>query len=433
MGIDLSTYRGRIGRFNNRGYRAKTGKVDTINVNSNLWSWGLVIAVLLVIGGVELNPGPDTESLENMVKFLCKEIKEMKEGFKTMQLGIESKLNEFSETIGGVQRSNEENQKQMQELKEENRTIKMKLENLLVNNKKKNIIIFGLREERFEKKLDTWETVRELFIRIFQLNLHEDQIEDIFRIGRGTNRAVLVKFSSLITKEILMSRLRALRGTGIRIENDYDYATRQRRKQLLPYLIEARKNGKFATLVKDKLKIEGRVFDLEYCINNFTAVSDNRRRAENERNTMESSQDGTMNKDRSSKTLHVENGSVWRTNPGACGEGGLRRDEGIDPVRDDVMVAAGTSSHTPPPVLTSQPRREQNVWSQQKSQVQREGGGTASQENQRSQQNWSARKKNLTTVSSPQGSIIEVADDPPARNLRSWVLSGDKLKSKVNT
>jgi hypothetical protein len=62
MGVDISIYRARIGSS-----AAKYKKKDTTErwkVGTDgwqTWFWGLVLIVLLVIGGVEANPGPPVE------------------------------------------------------------------------------------------------------------------------------------------------------------------------------------------------------------------------------------------------------------------------------------------------------------------------------------------------------------------------------------
>jgi hypothetical protein len=72
MGIDIATYRARIGGF---GLRKKMDRgVQVKGQESSLtktWFFGLVIAVLLVISGVEVNRGPQVER-ENRPNFsLC--------------------------------------------------------------------------------------------------------------------------------------------------------------------------------------------------------------------------------------------------------------------------------------------------------------------------------------------------------------------------
>ncbi|KAJ4449744.1 hypothetical protein ANN_01148 [Periplaneta americana] len=69
------------------------------------------------------------------------------------------------------------------------------------------------------------------------------------------------------TKEMIMNRVKNARGTKLRFVNDLSYE-RRRRKLLLPYLKTARSKGHFAIMIDDKLKINDKVYVLEYCEKN---------------------------------------------------------------------------------------------------------------------------------------------------------------------
>jgi hypothetical protein len=57
MGVDIGTYRARIGTFRVSSVK-KTAATQEVMEGNLCWFVGLVIMVLLVVGGVELNPGP---------------------------------------------------------------------------------------------------------------------------------------------------------------------------------------------------------------------------------------------------------------------------------------------------------------------------------------------------------------------------------------
>jgi hypothetical protein len=65
MGVDISLYCARIGSFAAK-YKKKdtteSWKVETDGWQT--WFWGLVLIVLLVIGGMEANPGPSVGTRE---------------------------------------------------------------------------------------------------------------------------------------------------------------------------------------------------------------------------------------------------------------------------------------------------------------------------------------------------------------------------------
>ena len=94
--------------------------------------------------------------------------------------------------------------------------------------------------------------------------MQEHNFNNVYRIGKGNNRPILIKFNSFITKQHILDRTSMLEGSNYKIDNDYDYETRQKRKKLLPFLQEARNNGYRANLIKDKIKINGKIYDLEH-------------------------------------------------------------------------------------------------------------------------------------------------------------------------
>ncbi|KAJ4441627.1 hypothetical protein ANN_11484, partial [Periplaneta americana] len=47
------------------------------------------------------------------------------------------------------------------------------------------------------------------------------------------------------------------------------------RKVLVPFMKAARKNGHYAKLIKDKLKINGKLFDVEFCLENLNENGEN--------------------------------------------------------------------------------------------------------------------------------------------------------------
>jgi hypothetical protein len=59
MGVDVELYRARIGTF--YGVRMRMTLRGSKEVDGKIWFIGLVLAVLLVVGGVEMNPVPQAE------------------------------------------------------------------------------------------------------------------------------------------------------------------------------------------------------------------------------------------------------------------------------------------------------------------------------------------------------------------------------------
>jgi hypothetical protein len=174
MGIDTVTYRARIGGFV-VGRKMDSGiRVKGQNGMIKIWFFGLVVAVLLVIGGVEANPGPQVEQgkIDQILSYVknqekeSKVIKQMVELHKqemaetrksTDALGLKfdrvSKIvTEIMNDYGQVKQVIKEWGKCYQRMEE-------KLRHLDEESRKNNIIIFGLQERGDESYLETMDMV----------------------------------------------------------------------------------------------------------------------------------------------------------------------------------------------------------------------------------------------------------------------------------
>lgn len=133
-----------------------------------------------------------------------------------------------------------------------------KVERLERDSRKRNLILFGISEE-FNNYWDLEKFVYSLLNEKLDLNLNESHLDFVRRLGRrsGNNpRPILVGFTQLRTKLIILKNTSKLKGASIRITEDFSKEVIQTRKLLLPKLFEARKNGKFAILRHDKLIVQ---------------------------------------------------------------------------------------------------------------------------------------------------------------------------------
>lgn len=75
------------------------------------------------------------------------------------------------------------------------------------------------------------------------------------REGRRRPRPIIVKFSNYKDRELVWKSRRDLMKTapGVYIQEDFSEAVRQKRRELLPKLKEAREKGNIAYLVYDRL------------------------------------------------------------------------------------------------------------------------------------------------------------------------------------
>ena len=257
MGVDLVTYRIRIGRFNSRGPMNNGNKDQEISITS--WFVILVLAALLIIGGIEANPGPDLATLEEKINLLTSIV-------QNHSVEINKKIDNLNTEWKGTAKEVTTMRKEMEDIKERmQNTITMERDY-----RNHNIIIFGLGEQQYESKFDTVYRVLDLFTNELHLNMSDQMVANAYWIGRRRgNRPLLVRFTSVLARDQVLERTRMLKGTRIRVDRDYDYKTRVTRRKLLQYMWNARREGSQAYLVHDKIRINGKILDLEFCEENI--------------------------------------------------------------------------------------------------------------------------------------------------------------------
>jgi hypothetical protein len=162
MGVDISIYRARIGSFAAKYKQKDTTegwKVETDGWQT--WFWGSVLIVLLVIGGVEENPGPsveqekfdqiithmrnqekETKVMKNLLESYNQEMVEMKEGSSV----ISSNFEKLTEAINKVIIDYKEIKQSVRQWEEKHEMVNGKIKWLENGHRKNNVLIFGLEE-----------------------------------------------------------------------------------------------------------------------------------------------------------------------------------------------------------------------------------------------------------------------------------------------
>lgn len=264
MGVDLSTYRTRIGRFSTR-QKAKTMKgqrfhrlalfIQTCCPSAKILLLSLCVAQLLICAGdVETNPGPD--KLDQTLKAL-KDTEESNKQYQketTARLNeintgindISSRVNKLEETISKVTKLRED----LAALKAETHEVKTEVnmisqrqreyEDLAddLNNRmrRNNVIIKGLAEQECESWSDS-ERIAKTFL---STNLHVSvgKIERAHRLGvkkAGFNRPIVVKFLNFKNKDEIIRNAYKLKDSALRgvwIEEDFSPNIQLIRKKL---------------------------------------------------------------------------------------------------------------------------------------------------------------------------------------------------------
>ena len=188
------------------------------------------------------------------------------EEIKEMFLEMRDRLKNIEETVNlcvnEVKFLRQENLHLKQTIKEQD----ARLDNIERDLKRKNLIIKGVADAEEEKNEDLAIKVENLLEKMgVNINLARD-IDEIKRFGlfhKDKKRPILIKLLTWNKKMEILQQAKTLKGTNIWIDQDYTKKVQNERKQLIPYMKQAREQGKKASLKYNKLIINGMAYGSE--------------------------------------------------------------------------------------------------------------------------------------------------------------------------
>ncbi|XP_076447171.1 uncharacterized protein LOC143284346 [Babylonia areolata] len=162
----------------------------------------------------------------------------------------------------------DEVRKENKELKEKVSSLEEKLDDQESRGRRKNLIFYGIPTppNRAETYADCEEAVKDVLRN--KMGIQEEiPMERAHRLkgGRGGTRPIIVLFEKYKHKEKVLSECKKLKGTDVFVSEDFTLKVREKRRQLLPFLREAKSANKRAFLRFDSLVVEGKhyVYDAE--------------------------------------------------------------------------------------------------------------------------------------------------------------------------
>ena len=219
------------------------------------------------------------EDVKSEVKDIRKEIEELKLSVKFMSGkydDVKEKIDKADNEINGVYAQIKSINKEMNDGFED---LEWKQEYLENQSRRNNIKITGVQEDDTEKTWDDTEMIVKKMLRE-KLGIEEEvKIERAHRVGKklksrapprhdgsaslssGSSRPIIAKIQSWKTKETILKVARKKRPKGIQFMGDFSRRTLERRASKIPEMLEARKEGKTAFMVMDKLIIYDRPLD----------------------------------------------------------------------------------------------------------------------------------------------------------------------------
>jgi hypothetical protein len=190
---------------------------------------GAYLALLLVLQGVEPNPGPQSgfsKEQENFLLRLNDPIRKDVSEIATKITNIETTLEAFKEL-----------EKEVTALRTENQDLRKRVEVLERQSRSKNFIIFGAPDKR--KEIEVLDDVAQ------RLGFERrPDIEDLYRFGKKEGkRPIMVKLKWQGDKADIMSRVGALKGSGLSVQDDLTPQELTVRRTIVAAAKEAREAG----------------------------------------------------------------------------------------------------------------------------------------------------------------------------------------------
>lgn len=137
-------------------------------------------------------------------------------------------------------------------------TVNVKVDYLENQSRRKNLVFEGIPESGHEKWSDSEEKIRKILSEKLKLDQKHIELERVHRSGKPPARdekprPIVARFLRFKDRNIVLEKAKCLKGSNIYINEDYSETVRQKRKELIPVMKEARKRGDIAYLRFDKL------------------------------------------------------------------------------------------------------------------------------------------------------------------------------------
>ena len=276
MGCDLVTYRLRIGLFRQR--HGNVGVSGSDMYQQTCRAIFIVICISLLVGNIEPHPGPSTKGdsdkqLNDITKHLG-EISKQLEVLAPMKQDvshIKAEMQNMNTAITDLKKSQADLNDEIQLLKADNIKLKDEVCALKARQvdgedrmRRNNLLIYGIPEAEGEGA-ESWSDCESRVCRrlkdTVKVTVNPQDITRCHRLNINISpRPIICGFSNYKRKEEVLQNRKNLKDSDISIQEDFSRETRATRQKLIPYMLEARKDGKRAYLNYTKLRIEGDVF-----------------------------------------------------------------------------------------------------------------------------------------------------------------------------
>lgn len=223
----------------------------------------IIVLLLLLIAGIEVNPGPPSNAsrddliLKKLTSLECLP-KEMK--------NINGKLDQILNRLEQVEEASSRLEQEAVLMREKIERLEVKNDYLENQSRRNNLVFIGVDE----KSSETWDECKSVLIETVRREtgvvLDEMDIERAHRIGSGNKkpRPLIAKFLHFKKREDVLQSRRSIKGGKLFIREDFSARVLEERRKLMPRLKEAKDSGQKAFLTFNKLKIGRAVYGYDW-------------------------------------------------------------------------------------------------------------------------------------------------------------------------
>lgn len=288
MGVDIATYRVRIGSFRNC-CRKKIADAERPYAESRLLcvlcpkpSLALLICLTLLLlcaGDIEANPGPRVDDVYALLKECIEtnkknfdaitatlnEIQRDVADIRSRVCAVEQKLPIVPEIGTGVKAVNDTLEEFKMTLSRTNGDLEGVVDDLNNRSRRNNLLIKGLVEEEKEDYEASEKLVRDFCSSKLKINLQPGDIERAHRIGQPRpdfTRPLIIKFLNFKTKDSLLRNAHKLKNTEPKVwlEEDFSPKIQFARKMLRDFAKQNKEKDERYSIRYNKLKLKGHIY-----------------------------------------------------------------------------------------------------------------------------------------------------------------------------
>lgn len=175
-------------------------------------------------------------------------------------------LDILSEKVDNLMSEVKSQQDLIKALESANNKMIDKVDQIEQQTKANNLIFTNVRENKNESHKTTLQKVLQVINRMMKIRLNSNDIAIALRVESenvNKTRPIVVKFTKFADKMKVLAGKAKLKKSNIDISSDYSELVNLKRKELLPFLLEKRRQGHNAFLLYDKLLVDGVKLSLE--------------------------------------------------------------------------------------------------------------------------------------------------------------------------